>query len=67
MKYQGRVQMVPGTTEIVRCPGCKVQPVVHNGNYFCNGWGDSCQWALSHPAKNKSDKAICDLLGLDYS
>lgn len=28
------------------CPKCRRNPVVYNGNYFCGGWGDDCDWAM---------------------
>jgi hypothetical protein len=49
----------------VTCPKC-VGRVLYNGNYFCEGWGSSCTWALAHPSRTKADKAICDALGIDH-
>jgi hypothetical protein len=50
------------------CPKCHTFPVFHNGNYFCGGFdGGDCDWALAHPARSKRDRAICDLIGIDYS
>ncbi len=48
-----------------RCPKCSGR-VVYNGNYFCENWGDDCDWALPHPARSKKDRAVCDVLGIDY-
>jgi hypothetical protein len=56
----------------VTCPKCirshdpKISRVLYNGNYFCEGWGSFCNWALAHPARTKADKAICDALGIDH-
>lgn len=47
------------------CPDCGAR-IVYNGNYFCEHWGDSCTWALSHPAKTMVEQEICDRLGIDY-
>jgi hypothetical protein len=31
----------------VHCPKCG-GPITYNGNYFCQGFGQWCDWALSH-------------------
>lgn len=63
---QGRIVMVQGRDVTIECPVCKDNPVVYNGNYFCDGWGYTCHWALPHPATRKRDREICDLIGVDY-
>jgi len=30
-----------------KCPGCKRESIVYNGNYFCDYLGNGCDWALS--------------------
>jgi hypothetical protein len=35
----------PGTPTTARCPACGSR-VVYNGNYFCEHFGDGCDWAL---------------------
>lgn len=64
---QGDCVRVAGTDLFVTCPKCKEERVVYNGNYFCDGWGYTCDWALAHPARSKRDRAFCDAVGLDYS
>ena len=63
----GRIVSVKGRDVPVQCPACGVMPVVYNGNYFCDGWGDTCSWALAHPARSRRDRYVCDLIGTDYS
>lgn len=73
---QGRLASPAGRSHGIDCPKCGAAPVVYNGNYFCDdyhapelspdGRGGSCNWALAHPAVSKRDRAICDLIGLDY-
>jgi hypothetical protein len=70
---QGKLAFVQGTTTGITCPKCKDQPIVYNGNYFCDGYAPldfssagTCDWALAHPARSKRDRAVCDLIGLDY-
>lgn len=73
---QGDITSPAGRTGRILCPKCKNYPVVYNGNYFCDdyhapalspdGQGGSCDWALAHPAESKRDRAICDLIGIDY-
>jgi len=64
---QGDIASVQGQpSATIECPKCKAALVVYNGNYFCDGWGDTCDWALAHPAVSKRDRAVCDLLGTDY-
>jgi hypothetical protein len=63
---QGRMAFQQGTTHGITCPECNARPIVYNGNYFCDGWGDDCDWALPHPAERKRDREICDLIGTDY-
>jgi hypothetical protein len=63
---QGRLALVKGRNAGIACPKCGLAPVVYNGNYFCDNWGDECNWALPHPATSKSDREICDLIGTDY-
>lgn len=63
---QGDIAKSQEAHEPIPCPKCKAQPVVYNGNYFCDGWGDTCDWALAHPANSKRDRAVCDLIGTDY-
>lgn len=68
---QGRIARTKEDSETIACPKCGNAPVVYNGNYFCDSWaypagpGD-CDWALAHPARTVRDRAICDLIGLDY-
>lgn len=65
---QGRVVSPAGRPdEAITCPACQKSVVVYNGNYFCDGWGETCDWALAHPATSKRDRAFCDLVGVDYS
>lgn len=72
---QGRLVAPAGRSTVVSCPKCNAQPVVYNGNYFCDGWvfpgppeplNGECDWALAHPARTKRDREFCDLVGLDY-
>ena len=73
---QGDIVSPAGRTGQILCPKCKSYPVVYNGNYFCDdydapaldpkGQGGSCDWALAHPSTSKRDRAICDLIGIDY-
>lgn len=28
------------------CPKCRKGQIVYNGNYFCERWGDGCDWAM---------------------
>lgn len=72
---QGRLVSPTGRSGGVTCPECGQNPVVYNGNYFCDGWvfpgparreEGECEWALAHPATTKQDRAFCDLVGLDY-
>jgi hypothetical protein len=73
---QGRIISPPGQSEgYVSCPVCRQNPVVYNGNYFCDGWVfpgpadpdmGECQWALAHPATTEIDKKFCDLMGMGY-
>ena len=50
----------------VRCPACGDR-MVYNGNYFCESWNSGlCEWALPHPARHRSDRNVCDQLGIDY-
>lgn len=63
---QGRLALIKGRDTGITCPKCGLAPVVYNGNYFCDGWGDWCDWALAHPARSKRDREICDLIGTDY-
>lgn len=28
------------------CPDCGEYPIVYNGNYLCDGWGNWCNWAM---------------------
>lgn len=72
---QGTLALAQGSLVVIDCPKCGEHPVVYNGNYFCDNYtplhrrpaaGD-CDWALAHPARSKRDRAVCDLIGLDYS
>ena len=70
---QGRLARAQGSFVGITCPVCGEAPVVYNGNYFCDNWtfpyvaGEGlCDWALAHPATTKRDRAICDLIGIDY-
>lgn len=72
---QGTIAMVRGATVPITCPECGQNPVVYNGNYFCDGWvypgppnpeAGECEWALPHPATRKRDREVCDLIGIDY-
>jgi hypothetical protein len=40
-----------------KCPKCNGK-IVYNGNYFCENWGDTCNWALPHPQIEMADKKI---------
>lgn len=72
---QGRLALVAGRNIGITCPKCKNQPVVYNGNYFCDNYppldrvstAGHCDWALAHPARSKRDRAVCDLIGIDYN
>lgn len=70
---QGDLAKQAGSDLLIECPKCKEVPVVYNGNYFCDNWRSEwngkkwlCDWALAHPARSKRDRAVCDLLGIDY-
>lgn len=72
---QGRLALVAGRDTGITCPACGQNPVVYNGNYFCDGWVypgpavtemGECEWALAHPAMSKWDREFCDLVGIDY-
>jgi hypothetical protein len=69
---QGTLAFVAGRTTGITCPKCKDQPVVYNGNYFCDGYPPleggpgTCDWALAHPSTSKRDREVCDLIGIDY-
>lgn len=72
---QGTLARAAGSLVGIDCPKCGINPVVYNGNYFCDGWvfpgparpkHGECEWALAHPATTKRDRAFCDLVGLDY-
>jgi hypothetical protein len=70
---QGTLAFVKGTTAAITCPACEQAWVVYNGNYFCDNWAfpysgadGECEWALAHPATTQRDRAICDLIGIDY-
>jgi hypothetical protein len=57
-----------GTNDTIPCPTTACEgKIVYNGNYFCENFdsGD-CDWALPHPVRSKKDRAICDLIGIDY-
>jgi hypothetical protein len=67
--------LAQGNMAGVTCPVCDSAPVVYNGNYFCDAWVfpgppdpalGECDWALAHPATTRRDRAICDLIGIDY-
>lgn len=62
----GDIAHVKGSNVTIECPKCHEQPVVYNGNYFCDGFGLACNWALAHPATSKKDRKVCDLIGIDY-
>lgn len=72
---QGTLALAQGSLVGIECPVCKSAPVVYNGNYFCDNWvfpgppersKGECDWALAHPATTRQDRAICDLIGIDY-
>jgi hypothetical protein len=73
---QGRLALAQGSHVGITCPKCGAAPVVYNGNYFCDNYpplpgeedlrNGTCDWALAHPAKSKRDRAVCDLIGIDY-
>lgn len=63
---QGDIARVAGRSATIECPKCHVHPVVYNGNYFCDGFSETCDWALAHPATTKRDREVCDLIGIDY-
>ena len=70
---QGTLAFARGTLQTITCPQCGKQPVVYNGNYFCDGYKPletdapgTCDWALAHPATTKRDRTVCDLIGIDY-
>lgn len=64
---QGRKVYVPNSNVILVCPKCEAAPVVYNGNYFCDDRDVRCDWGLAHPAVTERDRAVCDILNLDYS
>lgn len=72
---QGRLVSPAGRCTGITCPVCGAAPVVYNGNYFCDNYppldrastAGHCDWALAHPAITKRDRAICDLIGIDYN
>lgn len=72
---QGRIASPAGRSNAIPCPECGQNPVVYNGNYFCDGWvwpgppvreNGECDWALAHPARSQRDREICDLIGIEY-
>jgi len=40
-----------------KCPKCG-GTIEYNGNYFCQHWNDTCDWALPHPQTELVDKQI---------
>jgi hypothetical protein len=56
-----------GSDAFILCPKCGQDWVVYNGNYFCDQWGENCDWALAHPAVTKKDRKFCDEVGIDYN
>lgn len=65
-EQQGYIATVRGSDRPIICPTCGDDFVVYNGNYFCDGWGDTCDWALPHPATDQLDRIVCDLIGISY-
>jgi hypothetical protein len=63
---QGRIVAAKDRGGLIECPKCHSAPVVYNGNYFCDAFGEGCDWALAHPARSARDRQICDLIGTDY-
>ncbi len=45
----------PGHYTRVPCPKCTGM-IVHNGNAFCEWWGNTCDWALPHPPTEPLDR-----------
>lgn len=39
------------------CPKCNGS-ILYNGNYFCEYWKETCNWALPHPQTELVDKQI---------
>jgi hypothetical protein len=72
---QGIIVSPAGRSGRIECPACGINPVVYNGNYFCDGWvypgppvraNGECDWVLAHPARSQCDREFCDLVGIDY-
>lgn len=63
---QGDFALIKGRDVRIICPGCWDDYIVYNGNYFCDSYGERCDWALPHPARKDADRAVCDLIGVDY-
>lgn len=67
---QGRIVKRADSGAPIECPQCGNAPIVYNGNYFCDGWGDilgECDWAMSSPPRGRVDRGICAALGIDPS
>lgn len=40
------------------CPKCRGGRVIYNGNYFCERFGDGCDWAMSERNSKFNDEII---------
>lgn len=56
-KWTTAVDGPQGTVTLEKCPACG-SSIVYSGNYFCERWGDGCDWALPHPATRKGDREM---------
>lgn len=53
------------TTE--KCPEVECDgSIVYNGNFFCEHWGNTCDWALPHPQSLHRDQLLAWKLGGYY-
>jgi predicted RNA-binding Zn-ribbon protein involved in translation (DUF1610 family) len=46
-----------GKATLEKCPDCG-GTIVYNGNYFCQWFGDDCDWALPSPPRREADRDL---------
>ena len=53
-EWSPKGDVVPGKF----CPKCRNGRIVYNGNYFCERWGEGCDWAMSERNSAFNDEII---------
>lgn len=56
--YSSKGDIVEGFT----CPKCRRRRIVYNGNYFCEGMDEGCNWALGERNTPFSKKLVAAYL-----